>query len=100
MPLQWSPEQISGWLQREYKIPISIEWIYQQVLCDKQSGGTLYRHLRCQRQRKKRYGVYSHRGRYPVKFASISALRLSINVAGMVTGNWILSSARITNKPW
>lgn len=62
---QWSPEQISGWLQREYKIPISIEWIYQHVLCDKQSGGTLYRHLRCQRQRKKRYGVYSHRGQIP-----------------------------------
>lgn len=62
---EWSPEQISGWLQSEYKIPISIEWIYQYTLSDKQSGGTLYQHLRCQKQRKKRYGVYSYRGQIP-----------------------------------
>jgi IS30 family transposase len=30
---------------------------------DKQSGGTLYRSLRCQKARRKRYGTYSRRGR-------------------------------------
>jgi len=33
------------------------------VLHDKASGGDLYRHLRCQRRRRKRYGSYSRRGR-------------------------------------
>lgn len=62
---EWSPEQISGWLQSEYQASISIEWIYQYILSDKQSGGTLYKYLRCQKQRKKRYGVYSYRGQIP-----------------------------------
>lgn len=37
----------------------------QHVLADKQAGETLYRHLRCQKQRKKRYGPYSRRGCFP-----------------------------------
>jgi len=62
---QWSPEQISGWLQCEHDIGISVEWIYHYTLEDKQSGGTLYKPLRCQKQRKKRYGIYSYRGQIP-----------------------------------
>lgn len=62
---EWSPEQISGGLQSEYGLCVSIEWIYQHVLADKQSGGCLYKYLRCQKQRKKRYGVYSYRGQIP-----------------------------------
>ena len=58
----WSPEQISLWLKAEYDITISHEWIYQYILHDKLSGGNLYRHLRCQKQRRKRYGSYSRRG--------------------------------------
>lgn len=58
----WSPEQISLWLGAEYSIAISHEWIYQYVIQDKASGGDLHRHLRCQKQRRKRYGVYSRRG--------------------------------------
>ena len=58
----WSPEQISLWLKAEKGIAISHEWIYQYVLQDKVSGGDLYRHLRCQKQRRKRYGSYSRRG--------------------------------------
>jgi len=61
----WSPEQISGWLIDEKQPAISPEWIYQHVLADKQAGGLLYRHLRCQKQRKKRYGSYSRRGKIP-----------------------------------
>lgn len=58
----WSPEQISLWLGNVEGIQISHEWIYQYVLQDKSLGGDLYRHLRCQKQRRKRYGSYSHRG--------------------------------------
>ena len=46
--LEWSPEQISGWLKRHLDIEISHEWIYQYILAEKHAGGTLYRHLRCQ----------------------------------------------------
>jgi IS30 family transposase len=59
----WSPEQVSGWLARRGALRISHEWIYQHILADKQCGGTLYKHLRCQRKRRKRYGSYDRRGR-------------------------------------
>ena len=61
----WSPEQISGRLRKEQKVCISHEWIYQYVLKDKQAGGDLYRHLRCQKKRRKRYGTYDRRGKLP-----------------------------------
>ena len=61
----WSPEQISGRLKKEQGVRISHEWIYQYVLKDKQAGGNLYRHLRCQKQRRKRYGTYDRRGKLP-----------------------------------
>ena len=61
----WSPEQIHLWLDKEARIQLSPEWIYQYILTDKQAGGTLYQHLRCQKQRKKRYGAYSRRGQIP-----------------------------------
>lgn len=61
----WSPEQISGRLKKEQKLCISHEWIYQYVLKDKQAGGDLYRHLRCQKKRRKRYGKYDRRGKLP-----------------------------------
>jgi IS30 family transposase len=59
----WSPEQVSGRLKMEQKISISHEWIYQHVLADKRTGGDLYKHLRCQKQRRKRYGTYNRRGK-------------------------------------
>ncbi len=62
---QWSPEQISLWLHKQADISVSHEWIYQYVLADKQAGGSLYQHLRCQKQRRKRYGTYSRRGCIP-----------------------------------
>ena len=61
----WSPEQISGRLKKEQQVCISHEWIYQYVLKDKQAGGDLYRHLRCQKKRRKRYGTYDRRGKLP-----------------------------------
>lgn len=62
---KWSPEQISGWLKPNRGIFVSHEWIYQYILRDKKSGGELYKHLRCQRKRKKRYGSISRQGRIP-----------------------------------
>lgn len=59
---QWSPEQISGYLKRHGLGQVSDERIYQYLLADKQSGGSLYRHLRSQKKRRKRYGKYSRRG--------------------------------------
>jgi IS30 family transposase len=58
----WSPEQISGWLAKEYRIRVSHESIYQFILKNKQQGGNLHLHLRCKRQRRKRYGSNSSRG--------------------------------------
>ena len=62
---EWSPEQISGRLKQEQKICISHEWIYQHVLADKRAGGDLYKYLRCQKKRRKRYGTYDRRGKLP-----------------------------------
>ena len=59
----WSPEQVSGWLARKEGLKVSHEWIYQHVYEDKRRGGDLYKHLRCQKPRRKRYGSYDRRGR-------------------------------------
>lgn len=61
----WSPEQVSGWFKTQEHNSVSHEWIYQHILADKRSGGDLYRHLRCQKQRRKRYGCYERRGTLP-----------------------------------
>ena len=61
----WSPEQISGRLKKEQGIQISHEWIYQHILEDKRDSGDLYKHLRCQKKRRKRYGTYDRRGKLP-----------------------------------
>jgi IS30 family transposase len=46
---QWSPVQIA------HQIGISHETIYRHVYADKAAGGTLWKQLRCQKKRKKRY---------------------------------------------
>ncbi len=51
----WSPEQISGWLVKEFRVRVSHESIYQYILKNKRLGGDLYLHLRCKKQRRKRY---------------------------------------------
>ena len=48
---EWSPEQISGWLQLNEGIKVSHEWIYQHIWKDKTQGGSLYEHLRNQGKR-------------------------------------------------
>ena len=61
----WSPEQIAWRLYEEQGYLISHEWIYQYIYRNKHEGGTLYRYLRCQKQRKKRYGSNERRGQIP-----------------------------------
>ena len=59
----FSPEQVSGTLKRNYGLMISHETVYKHLLVDKANGGTLYKHLRrSNRKRKKRYGSRNLRG--------------------------------------
>lgn len=44
--LEWSPEQISGWLLEEREQLISHESIYLHIWADKRAGGDLCTHLR------------------------------------------------------
>lgn len=57
--MQWSPEQISGWLKAnpDQGQSISHEWIYQYIWADKRAGGSLYKHLR---HRGKKYNKRKH----------------------------------------
>jgi IS30 family transposase len=55
----WSPDQISN------HADISHETVYQRVYADKRAGGSLWKHLRCQKQRRKRYGKRDLRGTIP-----------------------------------
>ena len=62
----FSPEQVSGHLQKHSNVRISHETIYQLIWSDKASGGTLYTHLRCSSKKKrKRYGGRDRRGQIP-----------------------------------
>lgn len=57
LELQWSPEQISGWIKKNGFPSISPETIYQFIKLDAREGGQLYKNLRQgHRKRKKRYG--------------------------------------------
>jgi IS30 family transposase len=49
LQLQWSPEQIAS------KLPTSHETVYLRIYADKAQGGTLWKNLRCQEQKRKRY---------------------------------------------
>lgn len=55
----WSPDQISN------HADISHETVYQRVYADKRAGGSLWKHLRYQKQRRKRYGKRDLRGTIP-----------------------------------
>jgi IS30 family transposase len=57
--LQWSPDQISNYAN------ISIETVYRRIYADKRNGGILWKNLRCQKQRRKRYGKTDRRGIIP-----------------------------------
>ncbi len=64
LALDWSPEQVSGFLRVEGILSISHETIYVHVWHDKAIGGELWRHLRqAAKKKRKRYGGRDWRGR-------------------------------------
>lgn len=66
LELDWSPDEISGRLKSEGRESVSPEWIYQYIYADKEAGGTLHQHLRCQKKRRKRYASgHERRGQIP-----------------------------------
>lgn len=59
----FSPEQVAYRLELEGGLQISHETIYRHIYADKRRGGVLWRHLRCQKPRRKRYaGGQERRG--------------------------------------
>ncbi|HQT82272.1 MAG TPA: helix-turn-helix domain-containing protein [Ferrovaceae bacterium] len=52
---QFSPEQVAS------QLPVSHECLYQHIYAQKASGGMLWKSLRCQKKRKKRYAGGSDR---------------------------------------
>ena len=61
----WSPEQVMLWMKTSREMSVSHEWIYHYIYADKRTGGDLYKHLRGQKKRRKRYGSYDRRGQIP-----------------------------------
>ena len=84
-----SPEQISLCLSAEQGIAVSHGSIYQYILQNKAFGGDLYRHLRCQNQRRKRYVSYNRRGQL-VDRVSIVELPSIVDTCSRI-GGWELS---------
>jgi len=86
----WSPEQITLWLKAERGVSVSHEWIYQYILQDKAYGGGLYRHLRCQKQRRKRYGSHNRRGQL-IDRVSIDERPVIVDTRARI-GDWELDT--------
>lgn len=64
--MDWSPEQICGWLKVNNIINLHHETIYRYILKDKQQQGLLYKHLRHQgKPYRKRYGYPNNRTGIP-----------------------------------
>ncbi len=57
----WSPEQIAGRGRQQGTLRISRETIYRYVWADCRAGGTLWRHLRGSRKRRRRRGGHWRR---------------------------------------
>lgn len=89
--LDWSPEQVSGWLRRHFVLSISHETIYLRVWHDKQLGGNLWRHLRqATKRRRKRYRSHDSRGRLAGK-RHISERPTEVE-SRRVAGHWEIDS--------
>ena len=85
--LDWSPEQVAGWLRLHELLAISYETIYLYVWRDKRSGGDLWRHMRqAGKKRRKRYGAHDSRGRLAGK-RHISERPAEVEGRGVV-GHW------------
>ena len=63
--LQWSPEQISGWLFCHPRFSLSHERIYQHIRADRVAGGSLYTHLRHRLGTRRSFSSTDYKGRVP-----------------------------------
>jgi IS30 family transposase len=91
----FSPEQVSGFLDRDHELKISHKTIYKHIWSDKKTGGTLYKHLRhSNRKQRKRYGTKQRRGRIAGQ-VSID-LRPAIVDAKTRIGDWEIDT--VTGK--
>jgi transposase, IS30 family len=91
--LDWSPEQVAGWLRLHELLAISYETIYLRVWRDKHAGGRLWRHMRqAGKQRRKRYGAYDSRGRLAGK-RHISERPAEVE-ARSVVGHWEIDTVK------
>ena len=61
--LQWSPEQISGWLFWHHRFSLSHERIYQHIRADRVAGGSLYTHLRHRLGTRRSFSSTDYKGR-------------------------------------
>ena len=88
---QWSPEQISGALNREDGTKVSYESLYRHIWSDKRTGGTLYFNLRQRgKKRNKRGAATAGRGLIPGRIDI--AQRPAIVDAKSRLGDWELDS--------
>ncbi len=68
LSLEWSPEQIVGYLKRKQIPTMCHETIYQYIWTDKAQGGLLWKYLRqSSKKRRKRYKSKDSRGRLATK---------------------------------
>ena len=66
LALDWSPEQICGWLKANHIINLHHESVYRYLLKDKAEGGLLHKQLRHQgRPYRKHYGYANNRTGIP-----------------------------------
>jgi IS30 family transposase len=86
----WSPEQISDWLKRNTDIQVSHERIYLYIYVDKRAGGSLHRHLHCQKKRRNRYCDNDRRGKLPNR-RSIEERPEIVDQRGRI-GDWELDT--------
>lgn len=90
--MDFSPEQIAGFLRRSGIQIISHETIYKHVLADKTGGGTLWKHLRWSaKKRRKRYGKQDRRGLIPDR-VSISDRPQIVDSRSRI-GDWEIDTA-------
>ena len=84
----WSPEQISGWLQSTESLKISHESIYRHVWDNKETGGDLYTHLRRRCRKYQRRGSNGKTSRGQIRNrVSIEERPLSVEERNEV-GHW------------
>ena len=84
---RWSPEQIAAFLKIECEPTVSHETLYQRIYADKRAGGSLWRHLRWQKLRRKRYGHFDRRGGTIAGWVSIER-RPAVVEARSRIGDW------------